>query len=86
MKNVKYFHMNKDSAIKAIAFNGLMFFMIFLFTGCNPPAGKKQDDKNLNDRNDAWSLTGFGGGGAMFFPAVSPHSTDYAMAACDMTG
>lgn len=42
--------------------------------------------KNPNGRNDAWGFVGYGGGGAMFYPAVSPHNPDYALVACDMTG
>jgi photosystem II stability/assembly factor-like uncharacterized protein len=43
-------------------------------------------NKNPNGRNDAWGYVGFGGGGAMFDPAVSPHNTSRAMVSCDMTG
>ena len=35
--------------------------------------------------NDNWGFTGYGGGSAMFWPAVSPHDPDYDVA-CDMTG
>ncbi len=31
-------------------------------------------------------MTGIGGGGAMFYPAVSPFDADFAFVACDMTG
>ena len=41
---------------------------------------------NPNGRNDGWGFVGYGGGGAMFYPAVSPHDPDYALVACDMTG
>ena len=41
---------------------------------------------NPNGRNDEWGFTGYGGGGAMFYPAVSPHNSNYAFVACDMTG
>jgi photosystem II stability/assembly factor-like uncharacterized protein len=37
-------------------------------------------------RLDAWSILGPGGGGAMFYPAISPHNTDLVLVACDMTG
>ena len=42
--------------------------------------------QNPNGRNDTWNLVGFGGGGAMFCPAVSPFNPDDAFVACDMTG
>lgn len=41
---------------------------------------------NPNGRNDAWGFTGFGGGGAMFYPAVSPYNAARAFVSCDMTG
>ena len=59
-------------------------------TGCrstpDTPAAEKELHKNPNGRNDAWGFTGYGGGGAMFFPAVSPFNTNHALVACDMTG
>ena len=33
-----------------------------------------------------WKKIGAGGGGAMFSPAISPHNSNYAYVACDMTG
>jgi photosystem II stability/assembly factor-like uncharacterized protein len=58
---------------KIFPFVVMMFlFPAFLLVSCS--------------RNDAWSFVGFGGGGAMFFPAVSPHNPDFAVVACDMTG
>ncbi|MCW3109572.1 MAG: hypothetical protein JWQ09_4078, partial [Segetibacter sp.] len=41
---------------------------------------------NANGRNDAWGMVGYGGGGAMFYPAVSPHNPGYAFVSCDMGG
>src|SRR5689334_20340276 len=67
--------------ISALFFSALM--------GCrstpDTPA-EKERHKNPNGRNDAWGFTGYGGGGAMFFPAVSPFNTNHALVACDMTG
>src|SRR6266404_3114874 len=37
-------------------------------------------------RFDAWQILGPGGGGAQFYPAVSPHNPDVVLVACDMTG
>ena len=37
-------------------------------------------------RLDAWRIIGPGGGGAQFYPAVSPHDTSLVLVACDMTG
>jgi len=41
---------------------------------------------NTNGRNDAWGYAGPGGGGATFYPAVSPHNSSIAFLSCDMTG
>lgn len=37
-------------------------------------------------RLDAWRVVGPGGGGAMFYPAISPHDPKIALVRCDMTG
>jgi photosystem II stability/assembly factor-like uncharacterized protein len=37
-------------------------------------------------RQDAWKILGPGGGGAMFYPTVSPHDPKLVLVACDMTG
>jgi photosystem II stability/assembly factor-like uncharacterized protein len=54
--------------------------------GCNSMKENIVQTKNPNGRNDTWGFAGYGGGGAMFNPAVSPHNSDYAYVACDMTG
>ncbi len=48
--------------------------------------GEKMGKGQPYARNDPWGFAGFGGGGAMFYPAVSPHNANRAMVACDMTG
>ncbi len=57
-----------------------------LAMGCNTMKDNTIQTKNPNGRNDTWGFAGYGGGGAMFNPAVSPHNPDYAYVACDMTG
>ena len=37
-------------------------------------------------RLDRWRILGPGGGGAQFYPAVSPHDPNLVLVACDMTG
>lgn len=34
----------------------------------------------------SWKTIGYGGGGAMFYPQVSPFNPDFAFVSCDMTG
>ncbi len=36
--------------------------------------------------NKKWTVIGPGGGGAMFYPVISPHDPNTALVACDMTG
>jgi photosystem II stability/assembly factor-like uncharacterized protein len=57
-----------------------------LVSGCTSVKKDQVQPTNGNGRNDAWGFTGYGGGGAMFYPAVSPHDDNYAFVACDMTG
>lgn len=67
------------------------FVYVLVFTvllACNSNSTGSVDIGAVNDngRNDAWGFTGFGGGGAMFYPAVSPFNSSFAFVACDMTG
>lgn len=64
-------------------------FISLLMLSCsgnfqNDSAGSVE--KNPNGRNDAWGYVGYGGGGAMFHPKVSPHDPQTVLVACDMTG
>src|SRR5882757_8731158 len=36
--------------------------------------------------NDGWKIIGPGGGGAQYFPTISPHDPNHVLVACDMTG
>lgn len=92
LKNIRRF---------AISMSVLSVIVVFSRQAClaSPPQVPSEDlqkigsDKaeqqhaaNPNGRNDAWGFVGFGGGGAMFYPAVSPHNVDRAFVSCDMTG
>ncbi|HRQ52512.1 MAG TPA: hypothetical protein PLR74_18330, partial [Agriterribacter sp.] len=74
--------------------SGKNIFLLFFSFGiivlaCNTSTYKSPGTppvKNENARNDAWGYVGYGGGGAMFYPAVSPFNPEYAFVACDMTG
>ncbi len=59
----------------------LIIFSLLQFIACNSP-----EQNNKLTQNAGWERIGPGGGGAMFWPAVSPHDPDFAMVACDMTG
>lgn len=48
---------------------------------------RAQSDQSYSaPRLDAWRILGPGGGGAQFYPAVSPHDSNLVFVACDMTG
>lgn len=73
---------------KSVIYRIVVFSILY---GCtSSPAHNTNDQtkvfKNPNGRNDTWGYVGFGGGGAMFYPAVSPFNPDFAFVACDMTG
>ena len=56
------------------------YLLTFLIGCSNGDSSKEKLDKT------GWETVGYGGGGAMFWPAVSPFDPDYAIVACDMTG
>lgn len=69
----------------------VILFLTYAITACRSPSTDTLPDNvgktvNPNGRNDAWGFIGFGGGGATFFPAVSPHNPNVAFVSCDMTG
>jgi photosystem II stability/assembly factor-like uncharacterized protein len=64
----------------------LTFLALIIISGCNSYTPKVKQTDNQAGGNDTWSHTGYGGGGAMFWPEVSPHDPGYAYVACDMTG
>jgi len=65
-----------------------ILLIIVLLTACEstPTDDQTPPARNANGRNDLWGYVGFGGGGAMFHPAVSPHDDNFILVACDMTG
>ncbi|HTE31926.1 MAG TPA: hypothetical protein VK666_16205 [Chryseolinea sp.] len=71
--------------------SGTVLFIACVITmGCQSPSTNAISDQlktaNPNGRNDAWGFIGFGGGGATFYPAISPHNYNRAFVSCDMTG
>ncbi len=59
---------------------------IALAAACASEKDKSTIYRNPNGRMDLWGFAGPGGGGAMFYPAVSPFDPDVAFVSCDMTG
>jgi len=86
--------MQKKVSLKNLNHSKSAFFFHFfhvllgtlLLIGCNIQKGKPDQTNNPNGRNDRWGFAGYGGGGAMFYPSVSPHNANFAFVACDMTG
>jgi hypothetical protein len=62
----------------------LALLSLFLSLAVFPRASDSQSYSA--PRLDAWRILGPGGGGAQFYPAVSPHDTNLVLVACDMTG
>jgi photosystem II stability/assembly factor-like uncharacterized protein len=83
-------HFKPDSGFTRASGNthwslAILILTFCLMTGCNSSMEKKLPDKNPNARNDDWNIVGYGGGGAMFHPAVSPHDDNYVYVSCDMS-
>jgi photosystem II stability/assembly factor-like uncharacterized protein len=55
-----------------------------LSMGCFFVPEKETGSDDVN--KTGWKTIGYGGGGAMFYPEVSPFDPSYAFVACDMTG
>jgi photosystem II stability/assembly factor-like uncharacterized protein len=75
----KYFSLLKVSYF-------VLSFFVFSCSDVKKESDGSTSNKNPNKKNDAWSFAGAGGGGAMFYPAISPHNSDLAFVSCDMTG
>lgn len=86
MKNYTLLINLNHSATRLINFFIWIILTSLLTMGCNTMKENAGQTKNPNGRNDTWGFAGYGGGGAMFNPAVSPHNANYAYVACDMTG
>ncbi len=72
-----------------ILFFGRLMMIASVMISCNSSKERIiqiEKEKNPNGRNDTWGFVGYGGGGAMYYPTVSPHNSDFAFVSCDMTG
>jgi photosystem II stability/assembly factor-like uncharacterized protein len=49
-------------------------------------SGSRPSSPAAAPRNDKWIVIGPGGGGAQYYPTVSPHDPDRVFVRCDMTG
>ncbi len=92
LKRFKYITMKSTADLlkyKIIAISVIVFEVIVIVCCQTPPSDTKVVDSkktiNPNGRNDAWGFIGFGGGGATFYPALSPHNSKVAFVSCDMT-
>lgn len=59
----------------------IFIIILILIQGCN-----SSQNESAVRAGRGWEKVGPGGGGAMFWPAVSPHNPDIVCVACDMTG
>src|SRR5881396_2396995 len=71
-------------------FVSFLLMMAFGILGCYFTETKQTSQSlanaTANARNDSWETIGFGGGGATFYPEISPFNPEYAFVSCDMTG
>jgi len=63
-----------------------LYLILLLVIACLDDHTKVSGVLNPNGRNDKWGFVGPGGGGAMFYPTVSPHDPNFVFVSCDMTG
>lgn len=63
----------------------IAFFSGITLVGKNLPT-KVNDSSNLAQRLDKWRVLGPGGGGAQYYPTISPHNPNRILINCDMTG
>ncbi len=67
-----------------------VFFVSTMLIGCISEIGTNNAEGNTvapaNNEKNSWETVGYGGGGAMFYPEVSPFNPGYAFVSCDMTG
>jgi hypothetical protein len=64
----------------------LLLALVSLFIAAAESPRGQGDPTYSAPRLDAWRIVGPGGGGAQFYPAVSPHDKNLVLVACDMTG
>jgi len=64
----------------------LFLALISLFVAPAEFPWRHGDPNSSTPRLDAWRIVGPGGGGAQFYPAISPHDTNLVLVTCDMTG
>ena len=70
--------------MKRVFLGSIILCAVFLVAATAP---RVPDDSDYSaPRLDAWRILGPGGGGAQFYPAVSPHDPNLVLVACDMTG
>ena len=67
-----------------------LLIVAFVISGCYFKEKKNKtggfENTTTGNRNDTWKTVGFGGGGATFYPEISPFNSEYAFVSCDMTG
>ncbi len=69
--------------LKVIIFILVLASGICSITAVNPFSSRAGES---SPRLDQWKILGPGGGGAMFFPTISPHEPKTILVRCDMTG
>lgn len=78
--------MGKDFSLNNWRCLALVFLICYSIVSCTDSSenGKIAGEEKHDDNH--WKRIGYGGGGAMFYPEVSPHDPGFAFVSCDMTG
>lgn len=63
---------------------GFLYSLACILTSCDRP--NKEKNSGALPAADVWRFTGFGGGGGMYYPTISPHNPHRVFLSCDMTG
>jgi photosystem II stability/assembly factor-like uncharacterized protein len=66
--------------------SGIFLFTLITLLSLSGQRAFAQRPDHAAPRFDAWHILGPGGGGAMFYPAISPRNPNLVLVACDMTG
>lgn len=73
----------KMNQMQSIGKTQLIYILVLLVVGAFSSCNVSKENSGKADSN-AWGYMGIGGGGAMFYPAVSPHNPDLVFVSCDL--
>ena len=78
--------MSRSATIVIAAICALIALSVALALTSGARSSDRGATQHVAARPGQWRVIGPGGGGAQFFPAISPHDSNTVLVACDMTG